>query len=154
MDGHQLKLFRDITLDYFAKLSPGEPPELDPPYLQFGPPALLDYASLVRISGEYEGCIYLSSSMPALYQLLKVHGETEVSERTLSDMCRELANVLAGNASHAFGESWRISVPRSLGPHDLKSLRLPASTYVMPLTWHGASSLLVIGLDPATEVRR
>lgn len=151
MEGHQLKLFRDITLDYFAKLSPDVPPTLEPPYLQFGSPPLFDYASLVPISGAYEGSIYLTSSMPALYQLLKAHGEPEVSERTLSDMCRELANVLAGNASHAFGDRWRIAVPRSLGPEDLKSLRLPVSSYVMPLAWYGATSLLVIGLEPTAE---
>lgn len=148
MEGHQLKLFKQITLAYFAKLSPGDEPVLDSPYLHFGEPALFDYASLVRISGEYEGCIYLTSPLLTLSQLLRVHGEREVSERTLADMCRELSNVLSGNASHAFGESWHISVPRSLTRIDLKALALPRASYVMPFSWRGSTSLLVIGLEP------
>lgn len=148
MQGHQLQLFKRITLDYFAKLTPGDEPSLEPPYLQFGECALLDYASLVRISGEYEGCLYLTSPVPMLAQLLAVHGEREVSERTLADMCRELSNVLSGNASHAFGDDWRISVPSSLSAVELRRLALPAASYVMPLRWRGTTSLLVIGLEP------
>lgn len=146
MDGRQLRLFKQITLDYFAKLTPGEEPTMEPPYLQFGPCSLLDYASLVRISGEYEGCIYLTSPSPMLAHLLQVHGEREVSDRTLADMCRELSNVLSGNASHAFGLDWQISVPASLGAAELRGLALPPSSYVVPIRWRGTTSLLVIGL--------
>lgn len=148
MDSQQLQLFRSITLDYFAKLSPGDGPVLEEPYLQFGEPALLDYASLVRIRGEYEGCLYLTSPVPLLQSLLRVHGETEVSERTLRDMCRELSNVLSGNASQAFGGNWEISVPVSLGPGDFEGLKLPPSAFVMPIRWRGSTALLVVGLDP------
>lgn len=148
MEGQQLKLFKQITLDYFAKLTPDDEPALEPPYLQFGECSLLDYASLVRISGEYEGCIYLTSPIPMLRQLLGVHGEQEVSERTLADMCRELSNVLSGNASRAFGQNWRISVPSSLSAAELRALELPPSSFVMPIRWRGTTSLLVIGLVP------
>src|SRR5262245_24096428 len=151
MDARQLQLFKRITLDYFAKLSPGEEPVLDPPYLQFGEPALLDYASLVRIRGEYEGCLYLTSPVPLLHDLLEVHGEDEVSERTLGDMCRELSNVLSGNASQAFSGNWEISVPQSLGPGELPGLRLPPAAFVMPIRWRGSTALLVIGLEPAAR---
>lgn len=147
MDARQLQLFRQITLDYFAKLAPAEPPRLDPPYLQFGDPALLDFASLVEVRGEYDGCVYLTSPTALLSHLLAVHRETEVSERTLHDMCRELSNVLSGNASQAFGGNWEISVPQSLGPRDLRGLRLPGAAFVMPFRWRGSTSLLVIGLE-------
>ncbi|HEV8578109.1 MAG TPA: chemotaxis protein CheX [Thermoanaerobaculia bacterium] len=149
MDPQQLQLFKRITLDYFSKLSPADEPVLETPYLQFGEPALLDYASLVRIRGEYEGCLYLTSPVPLLHSLLEIHGEAEVSERTLRDMCGELSNVLSGNASQAFSGNWEISVPQSLGPGDLRSLRLPASAFVMPIRWRGSTALLVIGLEPA-----
>lgn len=149
MDVRQLQLFKQITLDYFAKLAPAEPPALDPPYLQFGGPPLLDYASLVRIAGEMSGCLYLTSPIPMLRHLLQINGEPEVSERTLRDMCRELSNVLSGNASQAFGGEWEISVPYSLGPDEFAGLGLPPSTFVMPLRWRGATALLVVGLEPA-----
>lgn len=149
MDARQFQLFRQITLDYFAKLSPGEEPVLEPPYLQFGEPALLDYASVVRIRGEYEGCLYLTSPVPMLESLLAVNGETEVSQRTLRDMCRELSNVISGNASQAFGGDWEISVPQSVSPEERAGLALPRSAFVMPIRWRNATALLVIGLQPA-----
>ena len=105
MDPRQLQLFKKITLDYFAKLSSADEPVLEPAYLQFGEPVLLDYASLVRIRGEHEGCLYLTSPATLLRSLLQAHGEAEVSERTLRDLCRELSNVLSGNASQAFSTS-------------------------------------------------
>ena len=149
MDAAQLQLFQRITLDYFAKLAPGDDPALEEPYLAFGEPPLLDYTALVRIRGEYEGCVYLSAPAPMLADLLAVHGEPEVSERTLLDMCRELSNVLSGNASEAFGGNWRISVPLTVVPGDGGPPPLPPSAFVMPLVWHGARSHLVVGLAPA-----
>lgn len=146
MDVSQFQLFRQITLDYFEKLSPGEGPVVEPPYLQFGEPALLDYASLVRIAGELDGCVYLTAPVPMLTALLEAHGEPEVSEVTLKDVCRELSNVISGNASRAFAGGWEISVPESLGPSELASLTLPPSAFVLPFRWRGTRSLLVIGL--------
>lgn len=151
MNPQQLQLFKKITLDYFAKLSPADEPVLEAPYLQFGEPVLLDYASLVLIRGEYEGCLYLTSPVSLLHSLLEAHGETEVSERTLRDMCRELSNVLSGNASQAFSGAWEISVPQSLGPEDFRHLQLPPSAFVMPIRWRGTTALLVIGLDPVAR---
>jgi len=151
MDPQQLQLFKRITLDYFAKLSPGQEPMLEAPYLQFGEPVLLDYASLVQIRGEVQGCLYLTTPEPLLHSLLQIHGEAEVSERTLRDMCRELSNVLSGNASQAFGGDWEISVPVSLGPGDFQSLHLPSSAFVMPIRWRGSTALLVVGLEPGAR---
>lgn len=146
MDPNQLKLFRQITFDYFAKLSPDDAPQLEEPYLRFGEPATLDYTSLVEIRGQYDGCIYLTSPVPMLEQLLNLHGEPAQNETTLKDMCRELSNVLAGNASQAFGGHWEISVPISLSGDDLEKLPLPDSAFVMPLLWRQSRALLVIAL--------
>ena len=56
MNAEQLKIFQDITLAYFAKMTPGEKaPVLQESYLQFDSPILLDYTSAVYISGSYEG---------------------------------------------------------------------------------------------------
>ncbi len=152
MDHRQFQLFKQITCEYFAKLAPDEPPVLDPPYLQFGGPPLLDYASLVRIVGEVSGCLYLTSSTPMLRNILRINGEEEVSERTLRDMCRELSNVLSGNASKAFAGDWEISVPLSLDAAEFGELALPASTFVMPLRWHGTIAMLVIGLEAGRRI--
>jgi hypothetical protein len=148
MDAQQLELFKQITLDYFAKLAPEDQPALEEPYIQFGDPELFDYTSLVKIHGEYEGCIYLTSPVPMLENLLDINGEAEVSGRTLQDMCRELSNVLAGNASQAFHGNWEISVPISLTPESNDALDLPDSTFIMPIAWRGSRSLLVVGLVP------
>ena len=146
MDPRQLKLFQQITLDYFAKLSPGDRPALEDPYMQFGELEVFDYTSLVEIHGEYDGCIYLTSPRAMLEGILEINGEAEVSERTLCDMSRELSNVLAGNASQAFAGNWEISVPMSLVPESFAQLELPDSTFVMPIRWRSAQLLLVVGL--------
>jgi hypothetical protein len=67
MDPAHFSVFRDITLEYFAKLAPDEaPPALEEAFIQFAAPVLLDYASVVGISGEYEGCLYLTTTRPLL----------------------------------------------------------------------------------------
>jgi hypothetical protein len=155
LDGSQLQLFRGITLDYFAKLAPLQPPTLEKPYLLFGEPALLDFASVVRIQlrspadaeEAARGCVYLTSPRAMLADLLAIHRESEVSDRTLADMCRELANVLSGNASRAFGEAWEISVPTTIVAGGASALELPGSAFVLPMRWRGELALLVVGLN-------
>ncbi len=153
MEADQLRLFKQITLDYFSKLAPDDEPALGEPYLQFGEARVLDYTSWVEIRGEYDGCLYLTSPTPMLEELLGINGEPEVSERTLLDMCRELSNVLAGNASQAFGGHWEISVPHSLSRGMVNGLELPESTFVMPIRWRDSESLLVVGLTQPSERR-
>lgn len=145
----QFKLFKGITFDYFAKLAPDDEPAMDEPYLVFGRPEVLDYTSLVEIDGECRGCLYLTSPVPMLENLLAINGEPEVSRRTLLDMCRELSNVLSGNASQAFGGHWEISVPKTLESGDVERLDFPDSTFVMPLVWRQERALLVVGLSPS-----
>lgn len=152
MNFEQLRLFKRITLDYFAKLAPEDhAPELGEPHMHFGDPELLDYTSLIEIRGEYQGCIYLTSPSAMLRDVLLINGESRDSPEHLKDMCQEFSNVLSGNASKAFGGNWQISVPRSLTMNEVMSLALPESTFVMPIHWRGERSLLVIGLREAQE---
>jgi CheY-specific phosphatase CheX len=147
MNSEQLQQFKTITLDYFGKLTNVEqPPALGEAYLQFAEPVMLDYTSIIEISGESQGCIYMTSNTRMMEALLALHGEEEMSDRTRMDMCRELSNVLAGNAMHAFGDDWQISVPRTLHREDMATLNLPPSTFVMPIEWRDGRSYLVIGL--------
>ncbi|HEY2324064.1 MAG TPA: chemotaxis protein CheX [Thermoanaerobaculia bacterium] len=151
MNVEQLKLFKRITLDYFAKLAPNDEPVLDDPHMHFGNPELLDYTSLIEIEGEYYGCIYLTSPVEMLRDVLLINGESQHSPELLKDMCQEFSNVLSGNASKAFGGNWRISVPRSLTRGEVEALDLPESTFVMPISWRGNHSLLVVGLRNGRE---
>lgn len=155
MQADQLKLFQDITLQYFAKLAPGEPPAMEEPFLQFGAAdgaavgaASAGFTSLVEIRGEYDGCLYLVAPRAMLCELLAINGEPEVGEATLRDMCRELSNVLSGNASQAFGGNWEISVPFTLDPAELYRYPLPPTAFVMPFRWRGARSQLIVALLP------
>ena len=111
MNSEQLKIFQDITLAYFSKIVPQEkPPVMQEPYLRFDSSLLLDFTSVVYISGSWSGCIYLTTATSVLDALLAQHGEKEFNERTRLDMCRELSNVLSGNASRAFGAAWTLSL--------------------------------------------
>jgi chemotaxis protein CheX len=148
MNADQLKIFQNITLAYFAKMAPQEkPPALEEAYLRFETPVLLDYTSIVHISGNYEGCLYITTTPKILETLLGQHGEKEINDETRLDMCRELSNVLAGNASHAFGADWTISVPQSVTTDKISTLRLPSSTFIMPFLWKDIKSFLVVGLQ-------
>jgi len=147
MKADQLKIFQNITLAYFSKMLPQEkPPVLQESFLQFDSPVLCDFTSVVYISGAYEGCLYITTTQGVLDALLAQIGEPEMNEKTRLDLCRELSNVLAGNASHAFGADWTISVPESVTA-DKASLRLPPSTFIMPFLWKGMESFLVVGLQ-------
>ena len=149
MKSDQLKIFQDITLAYFSKIVPQEkPPVMLEPYLRFDTSLLLDFTSVVFISGSWSGCIYLTTSTSVLDALLAQHGEKEFNDRTRFDMCRELSNVLSGNASRAFGAAWTISVPQSLTAEEAKGLKLPGSAFIMPFVWKDLESFLVVGLKP------
>jgi CheY-specific phosphatase CheX len=119
--------------------------------MHFGDPELLDYTSLIGIDGEYEGCIYLTSSSEMLKDVLLINGELRDSPAHLKDMCQEFSNVLSGNASKAFGGNWQISVPRTLTKDEVRELEMPESTFVMPINWRGRQSLLVVGLRAVQE---
>lgn len=152
MKADQLKIFQDITLAYFSKMLPQEKaPVLEEAFLQFDSPVLRDYTSVVYISGAYEGCLYITTNLGILDALLAQQGEPEINENTRLDMCRELSNVLAGNASHAFGADWTISVPQSVTAEKASTLQLPSSTFIMPFLWKGMESFLVVGLQPKEQ---
>ncbi len=151
MNVEQFKLFKRITLDYFAKLAPEEQPVMREPHMRFGEPELFDYTSLIEIDGEYRGCIYLTSSIAMLKDVLGINGEFRDTPEHLKDMCQEFSNVLSGNASKAFGGNWQISVPRTLTRPEIEELELPDSTFVMPIVWREKQALLVVGLRPAEE---
>src|SRR5262249_21025802 len=129
MNFEQFRLFKRITLDYFAKLAPDETPVLGEPHMHFGNPELLEYTSLIEIYGEYYGCIYLTSPAAMLRDVLRINGEASDSPELIKDMCQEFSNVLSGNASQAFGGNWKISVPRTLTRLEVEALDLPESTF-------------------------
>ncbi len=148
MDPEQLKVFREITLHYFSKLAPESPaPKPAESFIRFEKPEFLDYASLVRISGPLEGCVYITASKETMNRLLELHRTGELTESRRLDMCREFSNVLSGNASNAFGSDWHISVPRSLTADETGSLDLPTATFTMPVAWLGDTFYVVIGLE-------
>jgi chemotaxis protein CheX len=152
LDAEQLKVFKSITADYFAKLAPDDsPPVIEEAFLQFDSPMLLDYTSVVTISGDYSGVIYLTATTSIIEQVLHLLHEPEVSEKTRMDMCRELSNVLSGNASMAFGANWIISVPRSITKDNLDTVAFPPATFIMPVQWRQQRSYLVIGLTEQQE---
>lgn len=152
MDADQLRLFRQVTLDYFAKVAPATPPILEEPFLRFGQSLFLDRAAVVSIRGHYAGWLYLTVPNGVLESLLTAHGEAKIDGETLADVCREVSNVLAGNASQAFGGDWEISVPRSLERAEFEAEVLPPSSFVMPIVWGGGRSLLVVALARREEL--
>ncbi len=148
MEPSQLDIFRSITLDYFAKLAPNSPPPRPAAaFIRFEHPEFLDYASVVTISGPLHGCLYLTTPRSTLDRLLVLHGHNDSDDNTRLDMCRELSNVLSGNASNAFGSQWHISVPNSITSAEVGALPLPPATFTMPVEWLGETFFIVVGLS-------
>lgn len=152
INAEQVKVFRDITLDYFGKIDQDSSSvQVGEAYLQFNQPLLLDYTSAVQIKGDYYGAVYITLPSAMIEQLLISHQETEISDRTRADMCRELSNVLSGNASRAFGTGWQISVPISITPENMERLSLPEASFILPASWRKHQWFLVLALFANSE---
>ncbi len=152
IDARQLEIFRNNTLDYFQKVAPGQPaPIPGTAYLIFDPPPFLGYAGAVDISGPLVGLIYLTTEALTLDKLIELNGSQPGEESLRLDMCRELSNVISGNASKAFGPAWTISVPRSLGPDSARELSFPGATFTLPVEWMSSTFQLVVGLKELSD---
>src|SRR5664279_4090895 len=98
MDEKELRVFIDIVGQYFERQT-GRLPEVGSPYL--GEPSALpmyDFTGVIGISGERQGCVYVTARRELLRQLLLHVGESDVSDNNLCDLVGEIANTISGNA--------------------------------------------------------
>ena len=72
----------------------------------------------------------------------------EISSADIKDLIGEIANTIAGNVRQAYGSEFMISVPVVI-EGKAKDIKLPddIQTFVIPITWRGFKSFLVVCLE-------
>jgi chemotaxis protein CheX len=148
MDEQELRIFVDLVRHYFERQT-GRAPELGSPHLgDASALPIFDYTGVIGISGERQGCVYVTASRDLLRALLLQVGETDVSEANLCDLAGEVANTVSGNARLHFGPDFMISVP-VIVQGSATAIQVPRNVkaYVIPLCWHKHDAALVVSLQ-------
>ncbi|GAA5183421.1 hypothetical protein GCM10025771_34970 [Niveibacterium umoris] len=148
MDEQQLRVFIDIVTQYFERQT-GKAPEVGSPYLgEASALPIYDFTGVIGISGERQGCVYVTAHRDLLRQLLLHVGESDVSDTNLCDLVGEVANTISGNARRFFGPDFMISVPVIVSGN-AKAIQVPKSVkaYILPLRWHKFEAALVVSLQ-------
>lgn len=148
MDEQQLRIFVDIVRQYFDRET-GRAPEIGSPHL--GDASALpihDFTGVIGISGERQGCVYVTAHRDMLRALLLQVGETDVSDNNLCDLVGEVANTVSGNARVHFGPNFMISVPVVV-KGKAEAIQVPRNikAYIIPLRWHKHEASLVVSLQ-------
>jgi chemotaxis protein CheX len=150
MTENDLKVFIDVTMNYFEKIS-GAQAAMEEPFISFDLPPILDYTGVIRVSGKGEGVFYVTTQQSMLAQLLKEIGELDTSEEIMRDFVGEIATTLSGNARREFGEHFKISVPETVGGSQGDMPELPFANFVVPIRWKDYNPYLVLGINEEEE---
>ena len=148
MDEQQLRVFLDIVRQYFERQT-GRAPELGSPYLGDATALpIYDFTGVIGISGERQGCVYVTAKRDMLRALLLQVGETDLSEANMADLAGEVANTVSGNARVYFGPEFMISVP-IIVQGAAQAIQVPRNVkaYIIPLRWHKQEAALVVSLQ-------
>ena len=148
MDEQQLSVFLDIVRQYFERQT-GRAPELGSPYLGDATALpIYDFTGVIGISGERQGCVYVTAKRDMLRALLLQVGETDLSEANMADLAGEVANTVSGNARVYFGPEFMISVP-IIVQGAAQAIQVPRNVkaYIIPLRWHKQEAALVVSLQ-------
>ena len=148
MNEADLQFFSNSALNYFSEVT-GCDAAAGAPFLKGGEPIVQEYSGIIGISGERKGCIYITASADMLKQVChSIIGLKDVDSETIKDLIGEVANTISGNVRQAFGSDFMISVPvviEGAGHHIKLPEEIPA--YVVPLTWQGYESSLVVCME-------
>ncbi len=148
MNETDLHFFIDSTINYFEEIT-GEQAVTGIPYLKGPEPVVLDFSGIIGISGERKGCVYITTTKDMLKTLAHIIlDDNEATIETVKDLTGEIANTISGNVREAYGSSFMISVPVVVEGR-AKDIRLPedVQSFVIPITWKGYKSFLVVCLE-------
>lgn len=152
MEEDILKVFARSTARYFEQTADGGA-ALGTPYLRDPEETVaLDYSAIIGISGAWRGGVYYTAPRAKLEALLPKLGEHAPDDKLCADLVGEIANSISGNAREQLGAGFMISPPFVLEgkPGDV---RTPpgAACYVLPVTWAGHASRVLVTLTRNTE---
>ena len=148
MNETDLHFFIDSTLNYFEEVT-NEKASAGIPYIKDESPVVLEYTGIIGISGKRKGSIYITTGEEMLKSIANIIlGIEDVAPGDIKDLVGEIANTISGNVRQAYGSDFMISVPVVV-EGQAKDIKLPDNiqSFVVPLTWHGHKSFLVVCLE-------
>lgn len=122
--------------------------QLGTPYLvDTSEPIGLNFNGMIRISGDYRGCIIFSASQEFLKSLLPILGEDDDSIEMFMDTVGEIANLISGSAKEELGAHYFVSAP-FLSESALKPELFSQhdQLFVLPFYWRDNEAKLIMGL--------
>ncbi|MDR1530055.1 MAG: chemotaxis protein CheX [Burkholderiales bacterium] len=149
IDEHEINVFVDAVVQYFLQIT-GQKAEVRAAYLAAGEtlPPTSEFTGVIKISGDYRGCIYFSADRFLLSRLLLAMNETKHTDDQLLDAVGEIANTLAGNARRHFGEKMEVSIPLTMHGTEAKSLQhmVRARPYVIMVRWKQYEASMIVDI--------
>jgi chemotaxis protein CheX len=149
IDEKEINVFVDAVIHYFTQIT-GDTAEVRAAYLAQGDivPPPYEFTGIIRISGDYRGCIYFSADRILLTRLLLSMQEPRHTDEQLLDSVGEIANTLAGNAREHFGEMMTVSVPETIQNADAKGLQdmVRSRPYVVMVKWKQYEACVIVDI--------
>ncbi len=145
-----LGIFVKGAARYFQEATREEAQVGAPFLLEPGRPesSLLQHAAIIGITGSQKGSIIFTAGRPLAEELVRRMGETLPDTALCDDMVGEVTNTIAGNAREALGSDFMISTPVMVsGERERVHFSRGVEGYVIPITWQGMRSFLIVGLE-------
>ncbi|GAC1304690.1 MAG: chemotaxis protein CheX [Vulcanimicrobiaceae bacterium] len=147
MHEDDLKIFVKGTENFFKAVTRVSA-EVSPPFIKDARDDVMnDFSAVIGISGRHRGCVYYTAPRDMVGEVMGHFGETDRSDELLSDCVGEIANTISGNAREHLGPGFLISVPVVIlsGGRDVNFPK-DAPAFVIPITWNGYRSSLILCL--------
>lgn len=137
MKAEKLNVFVESVIAFFVQAG-DDLKDISTPYLNSNQtPVAYDFTGIITISGQFQGCVYVSATSALLRTLLHTLGENDHSMHLLKDLIGEIANTVSGNARTEFGSQFIISPPiLTEGAPQPAFLPKEQYSYVIPFLWH------------------
>lgn len=148
MKDTELQIFVDSLKFYFATNIGGEL-EIAPAYhTESKDTPASELTGIIGVSGDKQGCVYLTATREMIGDVLLAMGEPEVDDSLLNDVIGEVTNTVTGNARRFLGPGFMISVPIVVTGHP-EHIHFPRNydIGVVPFVWNGHRGSLVVCLQ-------
>jgi chemotaxis protein CheX len=148
MKDAELQVFVDSLRYYFTTSIPGLLEVADAYHTATIDTPTNECTGIIGVSGEKQGCIYMTASRAMLGDVLLAMGEPEVDDSLINDVIGEITNTVAGNARRVFGSEFMISVPLVVTGLP-EQIQFPKNhdVGVIPFNWNGHTASLVVCLQ-------
>jgi len=157
MEQKEIDIYSKIIENYFEELTQ-EKATILKPFKKENNCEVLDYTSIIGISGVKQGSMYITASKDLIIDISKIFlgvDETTsqeekdelLSDEILYDMAGELSNNITGNLRKHFGSDFNISIPNII-TGKVKDIAFNSHIEVMcfPFNWKTHKAYFVIGL--------